>query len=141
MTDDREVVVDEEFAKRVIAGVASKLAADVLANGATPETFAQNMARVLGEDVGGLALFASSYDEGFEDAKREAVIAGEIVNAVAVDPTWSDVQGLGMRKTIARETNACARCAHASVCVVANAARPDLLIVISRCLAFAPTTG
>lgn len=89
-------------------------------------------------EAGALAVLASAYDEGRDDAARDALVGGKVFDAGEVDPSWSDVEGFGLRKTIHRETNACERCGHAGVCVVARTIPPEFLVVISRCLAFAP---
>jgi hypothetical protein len=131
-----EAEVDAEVVVAVVEGVARRIS-DVIANRGETSIRAAVLEALEGE-AGALAVLASAYDEGREDATRDALIGSRVLDAADIDPGWGDVDGVGLRKTIQRETNACERCSHATVCVVARTIPPEFLIVVSRCLAFAP---
>ncbi len=61
------------------------------------------------------------------------------MNAVIDAP--ADTVPLGELKAIHREQHICPRCEHFVVCKVAAALDPNLLVTISRCLAFEPPDG
>lgn len=134
-----EAEVDSETVVAVVGGLARRISESVVVRGDVDETSIRAaIVDALEGDAGALAVIAAVYDEGREDATRDALVGGKILDAGEIDPSWSDVEGLGLRKTIQRETNACDRCSHASVCVVARTIPPEFLAVVSRCLAFVP---
>ena len=53
----------------------------------------------------------------------------------------ADTLPLGELRAIHREEHICPRCEHFMVCRVAAALDPNLLVTITRCLAFAPAAG
>jgi len=61
------------------------------------------------------------------------------MNAVIDAP--ADLIPLGELKAIHREQHICPRCEHFMVCKVVAALDPNLLVTITRCLAFAPVGG
>lgn len=131
--------VDSETVVAIVGGIARRISSAVVVRGDVGETSIRAaVVEALEGDAGALALLASAYDEGRDDAARDALVGGKVLDAGEVDPGWSDVEGIGLRKTIQRETNACDRCGHAGVCVVARTIPPEFLVVVSRCLAFVP---
>ncbi|MFZ5786067.1 MAG: hypothetical protein ACOY3Y_06465 [Acidobacteriota bacterium] len=61
------------------------------------------------------------------------------MNAVIDAP--ADTIPLGELKAIHREEHICPRCEHFVVCKVAAALDANLLVTITRCLAFEPVPG
>jgi hypothetical protein len=112
------------------------------------EPTARRLAAAFGlPDASGEVLAAITADEAAVELLRAAFESGKMEAASAIAtrgiaedqaPDWSDIDSLGERRAIAREDSACGRCSHATVCAVARAAPPELLIVVSRCLSFRP---
>lgn len=105
---------------------------------------AARLAAILGlPDAAGEVLLTIRADDAAVELLRAAFESGRAESAAAIAlrgdgspaPDYSDVESLGERRMIAREDSACSSCVNASICVVARAAPPELLVVISRCLA------
>ena len=52
--------------------------------------------------------------------------------------TENHEMNLGELKAIQREQHLCGHCSHAPVCKVVAAVEPQLLVIISQCMAFDP---
>ena len=55
--------------------------------------------------------------------------------------TQNDEPSLGELKAIQREQHLCGHCSHAPVCKIVAAIEPQLLVIISQCMAFDPDGG
>lgn len=135
------VELSEEEAQALLDAVSTSVIERVIESGAMipPEIIRRALAEALTEhDSAGFALMTSAFFEGREDAVREMLLKGEPDPA---DPGWGDVEGGGLRKSVHREMQICGRCSFEPMCIVARTIPPEMLIVVSRCLAFVPRSG
>ena len=133
-SEEATEAAEEAVVLEAVASSTQRIVERLVASGMpqSPEELKAKLQELLLGEEGPATLLGAAFEAGKEQGLGE--------NPAKRHPRWEDVKTLGEQKARHREENLCGQCANHVVCVVARSTPAELMVVVSRCLSFIPTT-